>query len=270
MSEWEFSDFKSKDNLLRVVREQSDQFLALASGPGVWEAPTAAGHWQVRDIVGHLVDTTEGYFAGLAAARGNGTVPDALGVRVMNEHVDEGAMAFRGTSQDELIARLDKDRSEMMAIMEGFDQDTWNGFMIPHKFMGPLPACLYPVAQLVDYTVHSWDMRQGSKRSHAMDGDAADLLVPFCFIVWQSTAECATVEPFSLGVRLSGNNGGDTRVSVTADGIALEPGPLDDMPLVLDFDAASFVLTAMGRINGGTARGDGELAERFCNLFFRI
>ena len=39
--------------------------LALASEPGVWENPTASGHWQVRDIIGHLVDTTEGYFAGL-------------------------------------------------------------------------------------------------------------------------------------------------------------------------------------------------------------
>ena len=33
MSEWEFSDFASKDNLLRTVREQSDQMLALASAP---------------------------------------------------------------------------------------------------------------------------------------------------------------------------------------------------------------------------------------------
>ena len=31
-----------------------------------------------------------------------------------------------------------------------------------------------------------------------------------------------------------------------------------------------FVLTAMGRVNGGTARGDAQLAEQFCNLFFRI
>ena len=52
--------------------------------------------------------------------------------------------------------------------------------------------------------------------------------------------------------------------------MALEPGELDDLPLVLEFDAASFVLTAMGRINGGTARGDAALADRFCNLFFRI
>jgi uncharacterized protein (TIGR03083 family) len=271
MSEWEFSDFASKENLLRTVREQSDQMLGLAAAPGVWEAPTASGHWQVRDIIGHLVDTTEGYFAAIDIARSGGTAPGPLGVRGMDAHADQGALAFRGTSQDELLARLDKDRAEMLAIIEGFDAEQWGGFLVPHKYMGPLPACFYPVAQLVDYTVHTWDIRQGSGASHAMDGDAADLLVPFCFIVWQSTSECEAVAPFSLGVRLaSGHNAGDTRVSVSPEGIALEPGSAEDLPLVLEFDAASFVLTAMGRINGGTARGDAALAERFCNLFFRI
>jgi uncharacterized protein (TIGR03083 family) len=270
MTEWNFFDFASKDNLLRTVREQSDQMLALASTPGVWEAPTAAGHWQVRDVVGHLVDTTEGYFAGFDAANGRASVPEPLGVRTMNEHVNAGAMAFRGTSQDDLITRLDKDRAEMLAIIDSLDADAWGGFMVPHKYMGPLPSCFYSVAQLVDYTVHSWDIRQGTGRSHAMDGDAADLLVPFCFIVWQSTADCADVEPCTVGIRVSGRNGGDTKVSVSPEGITLEPGEVDDMPVVLEFDAASFVLTAMGRMNAGTARGDSRLAERYTNLFFRI
>src|SRR5581483_10264332 len=57
MSEWNFMDYQSKDNLLRAVREEADAMLALAGEPGVWEAPTGAGHWQVRDIIGHLVDT---------------------------------------------------------------------------------------------------------------------------------------------------------------------------------------------------------------------
>jgi uncharacterized protein (TIGR03083 family) len=270
MSEWEFSDFASKDNLLRTVREQSDQMLALASAPDAWEAPTAAGHWQVRDIIGHLVDTTEGYFAGIDIARSGGTAPDPLGVREMNRHVDDGAQALRGTPQADLLARLEKDRAEMLAFVEGLDAEQWGTFLVPHKYMGPLPAFFYPVAQLVDYAVHTWDIRQGAGGSHALDGDAADLLVPFCFIVWQSTADCGAVEPFQLGVRLTGNNAGDTRVSVTPEGVALEPGDLSDLPLVLEFDPASFVLTAMGRINGGTARGDTALAERYCNLFFRI
>jgi hypothetical protein len=88
--------------------------------------------------------------------------------------------------------------------------------------------------------------------------------------VWQSTADCTGVDPFTIGVRITGNNGGETRVSVSEAGIALEPGEVGDLPLVLEFDPSSFVLTAMGRINGGTARGDNALVDRFCNLFFRI
>ena len=270
MDSWNFFDFASRDNVLGAVRDQSDQFLALAARPDAWEAPTAAGHWQVRDVVGHLVDTTEGYFAGFDTARSGGTAPEPLGVRGMNEHVDRGAVAFRGTSQDELLARLHDDRARMLGILDALDADEWGGFMVPHKYMGPLPSCFYPVAQLVDYTVHSWDIRQGAGHAHAMDGVAADLLVPFCWIVWQSTADCSGVEPFTIGVRVSGQNGGDTRVTVTPDGIALEPGDLGDLPLVLEFDPASFVLTAMGRMNAGTARGDTTIAERYCGLFFRI
>jgi hypothetical protein len=169
-----------------------------------------------------------------------------------------------------MVARLDNDRSEMLVILEGLDDDAWTGMLVPHKYMGPVPSCFYPIGQLVDYAVHSWDIRQGSGRSHAMDGDAADLLVPFCFIVWQATAICDDVDPFTIGVRLTGNNGGETRVSVRPEGLGLEPGEVDGLPLVLEFDPASFVLTAMGRLNAGTARGDSALADRFANLFFRI
>jgi uncharacterized protein (TIGR03083 family) len=270
MGPWDFFDFASKDNLLRTVAEQSDDMLALASDPAAWEAPTAAGHWQVRDVIGHLVDTTEGYFTSFDAAATKATVPDPLGVRGMNVHVDNGAQAFRGTSQVDLLARLRDDRTKMTGILEGLDADAWVGDLVPHKYMGPLPSCFYAVAQLVDYAVHTWDIRQGTGQAHTMDADAADLLVPFCFIVWQSTADCSGVDPFTIGIRLSGNNAGETRAAVTPEGIALEPGDVSDLPCVIDFDAASFVLTAMGRVNAGSSHGDRVLAERFGNLFFRI
>ena len=78
----------------------------------------------------------------------------------------------------------------------------------------------------------------------------------------------ASREPAWLGTTFDGRSA----LVFTRAGseFALEPGPVDDLPLVLEFDAASFVLTAMGRVNGGTARGDASLADRFCNLFFRI
>jgi uncharacterized protein (TIGR03083 family) len=270
MSEWNFFDFASKGNLLQAISRESDGFLRLASAPGEWESQTAAGHWQVCDVVGHLVDTTEGYFASFDIAEGRGTAADPLGLRNMNAHVDGGALAFRSESQSDLVSRLTGDRDRMLSILEGLDSEAWSGLMAPHKYMGPVPACVYAAGQLVDYTVHSWDIREGTGRAHALDGDSADLLVPFAHIVWQSTALCDDVEPFVLGLRVTGNNGGDTRVSVSREGLAMESASTDDLPCVIDFDPASLVLTAMGRINAGTVRGDAELAERFANLFFRI
>ena len=42
------------------------------------------------------------------------------------------------------------------------------------------------------------------------------------------------------------------------------------MPTVIEFDPASFVLTAYGRMNAGTVHGDRELAHEFLDGFFRI
>jgi uncharacterized protein (TIGR03083 family) len=270
MTDWNFFDFASKDNMLRSISRQSEDLLGLVSDPSHWESPTSAGHWQIRDVVGHLVDTTEGYFVSFEAAHGGDTPADALGLKDMNKYVDEGALAFRSVPQDDLVARLRVDRDKMLSILEGLDSESWAGLVAPHKYLGPVPACVYAAGQLVDYTVHAWDIRQGTGRSHALDGDAADLLVPFAFIVWQSTAICEGVEPFTIGIRVTGNNSGDTRVSISPDGCTLETGDTTDLSCVLEFDPASFVLTAFGRINAGTVRGDPDLADRFSNLFFRI
>ena len=144
--------------------------------------------------------------------------------------------------------------------------------MVVHPYMGPVPAMFYPLFQLVDYTVHSWDVREGTGVPHAIDGDAADLLVPVIFILWQATADTAAVDvPYTVGVRTSGRNGSEMRLDVTSDGLQFAPGSIDDCAAILEFDPASFVLTAYGRMNGGTVRsGDRELAGRFRSLFFPI
>ena len=51
-----------------MVRDEAARLTELAR-PGAWEAPTACERWAVRDVVGHLVDTTEGYFDAFETAR---------------------------------------------------------------------------------------------------------------------------------------------------------------------------------------------------------
>jgi hypothetical protein len=144
--------------------------------------------------------------------------------------------------------------------------------MATHPYMGPVPAFFYAAGQLMDFGVHSWDIRQGTGRAHGLSGDAADLLVPFMFALWQGTVrQDRDTTPFQLGIRVtSGHNAGDTRVTVDENGMAYEQGSVDDLPAVLEFDAGSLVLTTFGRSNAGTVRGDQSVADRYLNLFFRI
>jgi uncharacterized protein (TIGR03083 family) len=269
---WNFMDPASRGNIDRAWRRESDQMLAMAADPDIWEAPTGAGHWQVRDVIGHLVDTTEAYFTAFDAAHGKGTVAEPLGLPDMHTYADEGAQALgRSVPQAELLDRLRADRDTMLSIAAELTDGEWAGLMVPHKYMGPLPAAFYPIFQVVDYSVHSWDIREGAGRNHGLDGDAADLLVPLCFILWQYTCDLTGVEPLTVGIRIgSGANAGDSQATVTGEAMTFTPGNVESMSDVIEFDPASFVLTAYGRINAGTYRGDRKVLERFCNLFFRI
>jgi uncharacterized protein (TIGR03083 family) len=270
MGEWNAMTYEGKDTILRVVREEAEAMFAMADDPAAWERPTPCEGWTTRDIVGHIVDTTEGYFTAFDAARGTGEAPQH-GLTVMAELANAGATRFRDASQAEMMDRLRADFHKMQEILEPIGPEDWTGFMVTHPYMGPVPAFFYAAGQLMDYGVHSWDIRQGSGRAHGLRGDVADLLVPFMFEIWRGTVRSENVtEPFTIGVRVSGRNGGDYRISVNGDGLTYEQGEIESLPTYIEFDAGSMVLATYGRANSGTVRGDRELAERYLNLFFKI
>lgn len=271
MGSWNAMTPEGKDTILRVVRQEAEQFIDLVDSDEAWEAPTGAGHWQVRDVVGHLVDTTEAYFVSFDAARSGTEVDPAYGLPGMAERVDGRAQALRSETREALVERLRTDYAKMMETFDGLSDDDWTNLMVPHFYMGPLPSFFYPAFQLMDYGVHSWDIRQGTGRAHGLSGEAADLLTPFMFVLWQYTTNSVGPEDVcEIGIRItSGHNAGETRISLTEEGFAYEAGDTGDLT-VLEFDPGSFVLTAFGRSNAGTIRGDRAVADRFLNIFFRI
>jgi len=271
MSEWNAMTYAGKETILRVVRQEAERMFALAEQPGAWDAPTACESWKVRDVIGHVVDTTEGYFKGFQAARSAALSAAAYGLAGMHERAGQHAQAFGELSQQELMTRARGDLDKMMGILEPLSEEEWTGLIVPHFYMGNVPAFIYAGGQLMDYGVHTWDIKQGTGKAHGISGEAADLLVPFMFIIWQSTIKAtADLTPFIIGIRVTGRNAGDYRVSISDQGMAYEQGSVDDLPTVIDFDAGSLVLTAFGRMNAGTVRGAEALADRFLNLFFRI
>ncbi|WP_048876649.1 maleylpyruvate isomerase family mycothiol-dependent enzyme [Saccharomonospora saliphila] len=268
---WNFMEAASRQNIDRVWRREAAEALDLVSDPSIWDEPTAAGHWKVRDVVGHLVHNTEGYLRAFEAARGGAEAKDPIDLHDMAKVMDSGALAMRSTDRVELLDRLRADLDRMLAVVADLDDEEWAGLQVPHDYLGPVPACFYPICQVLDYVVHSWDIRQGLGGNHALDGDAADLLVPACFLLWSNTNDTVGVEPFSIGISVtSGRNAGSTLASVTDEGITFTTGDLGGVANTIEFDPASFVLTACGRLNAGTYRGDRQVLDRFRSLFFSV
>lgn len=271
-AEWDATRFAAKDNLLRIVEKEAQVFFTLADAPENWKMPTTAGHWQVRDIVAHIVDTTEGYIQRFETTHGGGTAEGIAPLSGMSHNADRFAQELRDTPREELLTRLHTAFETAMTMFDGIGDRDWDSFMVVHAYMGPLPAFFYPIGQLMDYGVHGWDVREGLQMAHFMDPDAADMLVPFMFVIWQATTDTSRLQggDLDVAVRVSGRNAGTTRIKVTKDGTVFEPGDEVGAQVVLDFDPASLVLTAFGRARSGTPYGDQDAARRFAGLFFRI
>jgi uncharacterized protein (TIGR03083 family) len=268
---WDFQDPASKNRLLGVLRREIDEMFELAAEPARWNAPTACPGWEVRDMVGHLVDATEGYLSAFDIACRGVAPPEPVGVAGMAKASDEAARAFRPVPRSELLARLRDKTDQLIHEFESLSDADWSGLIVPDPYMGPLPAMIIAAGLLGGATVHGWDVRQGLGTPNVIADDAADLLVPFVFLLWWATADTADVDtPYAIGIRTMGHNGGDTRIDISNKGLQITPGNIDECPAILELDPATLVLTAYSRIDGGTVHGDQQLVTNFRSLFVSI
>lgn len=268
---WDFRHPASKGRLLSVLEREIDEMLELAGDPTHWNTPTACEGWEVRDMVGHLVDATETYLAAFDLASRGVAGEKPIGVADMAKASDDAARAFRSVSRPELLDRLRAQSDRLLHEFESLTDADWPGLIVPDRYMGPLPAMVLAAGLLGGYAVHGWDVRQGLGRPHSIAGDAAELLVPFVFLLWKATADTTSVErPFAIGVRTYGHNGGDTRFDVSDKGLQVGPSAIDDCQAVLELDPGTLALTAYGRVNAGTVHGDRALATRFRSIFVAI
>jgi uncharacterized protein (TIGR03083 family) len=265
---------EGKDYLLAVVRRERQDFYDVidSTDDETWKTPTACTEWEIRDVVGHLVDVIESYIDRFALARAKAPFPQAIGLPPMAGLLDEGAKRFRSSSRTQLIARLKEDSTKLFEIFDALTPEEWTSEMIPHVYMGPLPTMIYPAFQLIDYSVHTWDMRAGLGKMQPLSDDAANTLIPYMFIVLQNTVDAEAAKGFnaSWGVRISGDAGGSWKLDLTDGALTYKEASVADCPVVFNFNPNDWVLTAYQRFPGGAAIGDRQLAYKIRRLFFKI
>jgi uncharacterized protein (TIGR03083 family) len=268
-------DYSGKDTVLDVIRKESADFFELVDDPKNWNLQTRCTEWEVRDLVGHMIDVTEGYLTRWEKARRNEPA-DTASLLVMGESLNEHAQAFRSLPRTEAINQLKADYDKMMDTFENLTAEEWTGFNVTHPFMGPLPTFFYPAFHVMDYGVHTWDIRWGlGEKTRRLDERTAGVLIPYMlYALLPSTVNAQSAQGVDVqyGIDISGEWGGKWRATVK-DGkfeAVPETGNFEGCEAIFSFDPSDFVLTAFQRFPGGAARGDQEVIEEVRHLFFTI
>ena len=124
-------DYNSgRDTVLDVARTERAKFYDIIDDPNNWYVQTRCTEWEVRDMVGHMIDVTEGYLTAWDMAR-KGDTGNALGLQVMSDRLNEHALAFRSLPREEAISRLKKDSDQAFAIFEALTPEEWMGATVP-------------------------------------------------------------------------------------------------------------------------------------------
>ena len=268
-------DYSGKDTVLDVIRQESNDFFRLVDDPKNWNVQTRCTEWEVRDLVGHMIDVTEGYLTRWDKAKKKEEA-DTVGLLVMSHDLNTHAQSFRNLKREEAIDRLKNDYTRMMAIFEKLTPDEWNNFLVMHPFMGPLPTLFYPAFHVMDYGVHTWDIRYGlGEKTRELDERTAGVLIPYMlFALLPSTVDATSAKGVDVtyGINISGEWGSKWRVTVRDGKFEAKPetGNFEGADAIFEYDPSDFVLTAFQRFPGGAARGDYKTINTVRNLFFTI
>lgn len=265
---------EGKQTVLDILKRDQKKFFELVENPGNWNVQTRCTEWEVRDLVGHMIDVTEGYLSRWEIAK-RGAEVDAFGLQVMGETLNDHALEFRTLSREDALTRLKEDKEKMLSIFEALTPEEWTSFMVTHPYMGPVPAGFYPAFHIMDYGIHPYDIEYGlGDKLAELDEATAGVLIPYCHVIMKYTVDQESAKGVDCvyGIDVSGPWGGKWHATVKDGQWDAQPkeGDFEGCEAVFKYTPSDFVLTVFGRFPGGSATGDPEVIEQVRKLFFRF
>ena len=149
-------------SLLAMHHAARDAFGALVHGVAAdgWSSPTPCSDWDVRTLVGHVVDEQR-------------WVPPLLGE--LRTVADVGDALANDALGDDPAAAWDREAAAAYSVWDApgaLDREV-------ALSRGPTPARAYATEMLTDLVVHGWDLAQGSGQPFTFDEATAQLLYDF-------------------------------------------------------------------------------------------
>src|SRR5260370_4464014 len=125
----------AKSSILSVMRRDRDKFTKLVSDPKNWNVMTRSAGWEVRDLVGHMIDVMEGYFKNWDLAK-KGADASTAGMAVMGTSLNGHALDFRKLSREDALHRFRKDAQKLDGMPDALTAEAWRDFHARHTYGG--------------------------------------------------------------------------------------------------------------------------------------
>ncbi|MBX4171762.1 maleylpyruvate isomerase family mycothiol-dependent enzyme [Rhodococcus pyridinivorans] len=268
------TSFSSKEHFIGLVRKEfriAFDMLVEATDDE-WHKQTPCDMWEVRDMAGHLLDTAYAYLGYFSQARNSFPTEDPLGMQVYGDSLGLSALEYRKVDRWEVLGRLEACVEQLLNNFEELTEDEWGGLFVPHRWVGPVPAYLMVAFQLIDYSIHNWDLRTALGKPAFIDEPSSDLLVPFLFGLMQITVlpELAAEADLTVKIEFTSPRSEYWTVRVAHGDLAFNPGAPETYDAEFKFTTPEFSLDVYQRVRGGIEGGDAEAIELFRKMFFTI
>lgn len=266
--------YPGKETLLRLIRhEYRTAFdMLVEASEQQWHAQTPCDMWEVRDLAGHLLDAAYAYLGYFKQGEYGWPTEEPAGMRAYGEALGHSALEYRDTYRWQVLGRLDAVTDQLFAYFDALDEDQWTNHLVPHHYVGPVPAFMMATFQLMDYSVHNWDLRVALGKPAYVDEESSNVLVPFMFSLFQLCFAPERAEnvdlTFEMIITTPVRESWTLRIS---DGeCTYQYGAPESADATFEFKCNEFCLDAYQRLQGGDATGDEAAIATLRSLFFTV
>lgn len=145
---------------MHTESKRLEAFLKTLS-PEEWQRPSRCEHWQVADVVAHLIEDTHAE----RLARGlqgdptpSGFVPSATGSRDdLREQVMQRPLNLRRQLGGDLLAAFCAENAHVDTMLAGLKPEEWD--TLYYHPVGPEPIRTIIDVRLTEFAMHGWDIR---------------------------------------------------------------------------------------------------------------
>jgi uncharacterized protein (TIGR03083 family) len=250
--------------------------------PEAWRRPSACHHWEIRDVVGHLILGAEIYLGAISRGLQGNTSPPVgfplagtANAASWSALFDPMSIARRESLGDQLLATFTATSDQLHQLLVGCGPSNWETLCYH-------PASLLPVRMVADLrltelVMHGWDIRSRFEPEAHLAPESLPAFLElmagaFRWAFWPGTQRSSSVR---YRFEVTGPIPLKTDIVVEGEQARLEPGESTQANVTFRCATEPFVLLLYGRLTlphaiaAGriTAEGETGLIPTFAQWF---